>query len=125
MTYAVARVATGYGMDPRAVAGWDWLDVLIWGAALDDVERVEAIGRHGEAVTAAALQAQAFHDPKRLRDAQAGVRRLARLPVHLAPEAVQDAAQAILDAEAKAERIARRKRQRGEHDPILTVIRGD
>ena len=125
MTYAVARVATGYGLDPRQVVGWDWLDVLIWGAALDDVERVEAIGRHGEAVTAAALHAQAVHDPKRLRDAQAGIRRLARLPVTLEPEAVQDAAQAILDAEAKAERIARRKRRRGEHDPILTVIRGD
>lgn len=125
MTYAVARVATGYGMDPRAVAGWDWLDVLIWGAALDDVERVEAIGRHGEAVTAAALQAQAFHDPKRLRDAQAGVRRLARLPVSVDEEEAARATQSILDRLALAERVARRKRERGEHDPILTVIRGD
>lgn len=119
----MARVATGYGLDPRAVAGWDWLDVLVWGAALDDVERVEAIGRHGEAVTAAALQAQAFHEPKRLKDAAAGVRRLARLPVAVTEEEAQEATQSILDRLALAERVARRKRRRGQTDPILKVIR--
>jgi len=125
VSYAVARVASGYGLDPRTVTGWDWLDVLIWGAALEEVERVAAIEHYADAVNAAALQAQAFHEPKQLQDAWGGVRRLALLPVRPTPDQVQEATEAVLDRVALAERIARRKARRGETDPMLRLIRGD
>ena len=121
----MARVASGYGLDPRMIAGWDWLDVLIWGAALEEVERVAAIEHYADAVNAAALQAQAFHEPKQLQDAWGGVRRLALLPVRPTPDQVQEATEAVLDRVALAERIARRKARRGETDPMLRLIRGD
>ena len=124
--YQIARVAVGYGQDPRVVATeWAWADVLIWEAALDELQRVDGLAEAEQAVTAASLTALAFHEPKGLAERRAALQAAGRLPGAPLPdtEAVVASVTAVAERLALAERVARRQRRRGAAvAPFLKVM---
>lgn len=100
--------------------------MLIWGAALGEVERVAGLERLSDLITQASLNGTAWHAPARLEEERRRLQAESRLPVAV-PEA-SDAAAAtasMLERLALADRVARRKRRRGEADPFLRVMRDD
>lgn len=108
------------------MTNWDWADVMIWDAALGEVERVEALGRLSDMLTAASLTATAFHEPGKLAAERGALRDLGRLPAGVPePQEVAAVTEAMLARVALAERVARRARRRGEDVPFLRVMRGD
>lgn len=124
MSYRIARVAAGFHQDPRDVAtAWAWADVLIWEAALQEVERVEGFARAERAISAASLTAAAFHEPKQIAERRAELQRAGRLTPLPELEQVLSGVAAVAERMALAERVARRQRRRGlEQAPFLKVM---
>lgn len=97
-----------------------------WDAALGEVERVGGFEALDKMITQAALNGTAWHNPSGLAEERRHLHTSGRLPGPI-PEGVDAAAvtDEMLQRLALADRVARRKRRRGEADPFLKVMRGD
>lgn len=104
----------GYGQDPRAVADWPWHEVLIWDAALGEVDRVQALDRGTDMQHGAALIGLAFHKPAELATEAQRLRAARRLPQLVSEDEAMARTQALLAQVALATRIARRRGIRGD-----------
>lgn len=109
------------------MAEWAWADVLVWDAALAEVERVEGLGRLADMVTAASLMATAVHQPTKLAEAREQMLGAGRLPAAGGGTDSRDpgtATAALLERIAMAERVARRMARSGQvGDPFLEALR--